>query len=43
MWTILFVTFHVLGLLSAIDAVMNTRTSPGAIGTTCRAEQSTEE
>ena len=31
MWTILFVIFHVLGLLSAIDAVMNTRTSQGAI------------
>ncbi len=31
MWTILFVTFHALGLLSAIDAVMNTRTSQGAI------------
>lgn len=31
MWTIIFVTFHVLGLLSAVDAVMNTRTSQGAI------------
>ncbi len=31
MWTILFVTFHVLGLLSSIEAVMSTRTSQGAI------------
>lgn len=31
MWTIFVVTFHVLGLLSAIDAVMSTRTSQGAI------------
>ena len=31
MWTIIFVTFHLLGLLSAVDAVMNTRTSQGAI------------
>jgi len=31
MWTIFFVIFHVLGLLSAIHAVMSTRTSQGAI------------
>ena len=31
MWTILFVTFHLLGLLSSIEAVMSTRTSQGAI------------
>ena len=31
MWTVIVVTFHVLGLLSAIDAVMSTRTSQGAI------------
>ncbi len=30
-WTIVLVTFHTLGLLSSIDAVMSTRTSQGAI------------
>ncbi len=31
MWTIIFVTFHLLGLLSVVDVLMKNKTSQGAI------------